>query len=338
MKAKEKRQAAGKKRDFEIEVLEVKEVEPVTQRGPRDGVAAEGMPERDDLKIVVSRPVLDAICDHVSSDMQREMGGLLVGTFCRDGHSHYVDVSDFIPAEHTESSGAHLKFTLETWDAADREMARRYPGQEKIIVGWYHSHPGLGVFVSSYDVEVHRQFHSWWQTALVVDPRSRNCGFFRVRDERLTQDKGFYVYEPGRDPVRPKLANAGTAERRRPAGGQMGGNGRPPIPQVFPAPRRERSPVTAALVPVLCCLGGAAAGFILAGFGILPVRIFISCRAPERAAEVKAAETPAAVVVARPGRPLRKPPARRTAVRKLSARGAGKRTAQGGWLSFIPGL
>ena len=34
-------------------------------------------------------------------------------------------------------------------------------------------HPGLSVFVSSRDREVHALFSSWWQIALVVDPRRR---------------------------------------------------------------------------------------------------------------------------------------------------------------------
>jgi len=29
---------------------------------------------------------------------------------------------------------------------------------DKKIVGWYHSHPGFGIFLSEYDLFIHRNF------------------------------------------------------------------------------------------------------------------------------------------------------------------------------------
>ncbi len=74
-----------------------------------------------------------------------------------------------------------MTFTHETWahisNVKDAEFA------EQRIVGWYHSHPGFGVFLSPQDVFIHRGFFDLpWQIALVVDPRSAEEGFFVWRD------------------------------------------------------------------------------------------------------------------------------------------------------------
>jgi hypothetical protein len=53
------------------------------------------------------------------------------------------------------------------------------------IVGWYHSHPGHGLFLSQTDLNTHMQFHQFSSQAvsLVVDPNS--------------QEFGIWIYEAG---------------------------------------------------------------------------------------------------------------------------------------------
>ena len=71
-----------------------------------------------------------------------------------------------------------MRFTHATWAAMTRRAEEDYPGE--LVVGWQHTHPGLGVFLSAYDLFIHRHFFSQpWQIALVVDPRARQCGFFQ---------------------------------------------------------------------------------------------------------------------------------------------------------------
>jgi len=180
--------------NIDIEILHVEEVKPIVGLRPRNTVKV-GSPSQDDLKIYIKKSVVNGISDHLTSNLNRELGGLLMGNFCHENDDYYVDISDFIPAQHTEGGTAHLKFTLKTWEAIDKIRESRYPNDEKIVAGWYHSHPNLGVFVSSNDKDVHTQFHSWWQTALVVDPAKKKMGFFRQHDEWLLMCKGVYVYD-----------------------------------------------------------------------------------------------------------------------------------------------
>ena len=46
------------------------------------------------------------------------------------------------------------------------------------IVGWYHSHPGHGLFLSQTDLETHMSFYQFspYAISLVVDPKSNEFG------------------------------------------------------------------------------------------------------------------------------------------------------------------
>jgi hypothetical protein len=66
-----------------------------------------------------------------------------------------------------------------TWRDVDR--VRGYRGAEhKALVGWYHSHPDFGVFLSETDLEkTHRVlFAEPFQVALVYDPMRGRAGYF----------------------------------------------------------------------------------------------------------------------------------------------------------------
>ncbi len=187
--------SAPQEDEIEIRVIAVNEIPSEPRDRPTENLTAIGQPEHDGLRIYVYSPALNGINRHLVSDTRREQGGVLLGNLCHDNNGEpFVDITDFIIARHTESSGVHLHFTIATWKAVDEEREQRYPNNEKIVVGWYHSHPGLGVFVSGQDRQVHQQFLSWWQTALVVDPVAREMGFFRNKGEWLLMCEGVYVY------------------------------------------------------------------------------------------------------------------------------------------------
>jgi len=48
------------------------------------------------------------------------------------------------------------------------------------IVGWYHSHPGHGLFLSQTDLDTHMQFYQFspFALSLVVDPKSQEFGIW----------------------------------------------------------------------------------------------------------------------------------------------------------------
>jgi len=138
--------------------------------------------------IVVHLEVMEAVLDFSEQDQSRERGGFLLGGVYGEG-PQYVVVRHFHPASAAHGSGASLTFTHDTWAELTREIATHFP--DDAIVGWQHTHPGLGVFLSGYDLFIHKNFFSQpWQIAMVVDSRRREFGFFHWREGEV-RDCGF---------------------------------------------------------------------------------------------------------------------------------------------------
>jgi proteasome lid subunit RPN8/RPN11 len=119
---------------------------------------------------------------HVFGNSDREVGGVLVGWVSPRGELPLV--TGAIEAQHAAENRAHLTFTQDTWEHAHRELESR--GRSERIVGWYHSHPAFGIFLSEQDQFVHRSFFSDpAQVALVVDPLKCAEGLFAWQDGEL---------------------------------------------------------------------------------------------------------------------------------------------------------
>ena len=142
----------------------------------------------DAFLIFVHERVLEEVLDYSDRDPSRELGGFLVGGVHEDSRE-YVEISHFVPAVDVKSRAASLTFTHETWAAMTREVENRYPDGR--VVGWHHTHPNFGVFLSGYDLFIHKNFFSApWQVAMVVDPRRLEFGFFQWRAGTIV-DCGF---------------------------------------------------------------------------------------------------------------------------------------------------
>ena len=146
------------------------------------------------------------VCAHAGSDLAQEVGGALVGLrrLDRQTGAPFVVVEAAVPARHTRHGPSYLTFTQDSLVAIHDDLDRRHPGRD--IVGWYHTHPGMGVFLSGYDLWLHEHFFpAAWQVALVVEPRAGEGGFFvRTDDGELDPHayRGFYeLLRNGRESV-----------------------------------------------------------------------------------------------------------------------------------------
>ena len=166
-------------------------VSPTPKPVPPGRSASLGNLYRDGVAIFVFEDVLDSIIEFSEQDMAREVGGFLLGGVHRDQFV-YIEVRHFLPAQ-AESQVASLKFTHETWSTMNRQVASDYP--DETVVGWHHTHPGLGIFLSEYDLFIHRHFFSQsWQVALVVDPVRQLLGYYQWRNGRI-KDCGFLAVQ-----------------------------------------------------------------------------------------------------------------------------------------------
>ncbi len=148
--------------------------------------------------IFLAQSAYQKIVTHTTSDLDHEVGGMLVGEVKIDSERRqtYLVVQDILPALFTNSGETHVTFTQHTLVHLNQQLEDLFPG--KRVVGWYHTHPRLGVFLSSHDTFLHRHFFpESTHVALVVDPYYANAGFF-VWQHNQTLDParyvGFYEY------------------------------------------------------------------------------------------------------------------------------------------------
>ncbi len=118
---------------------------------------------------------------HALSSMSREVAGMMVGPppEKQPNGRYVVHVTDIIEAKHTRMQGASVTYTPESWRYVNDVLLERYPNEECVIVGWYHTHPGFGIFLSNMDLFIHHNFFiQKWHIALVLDPVGKRSGFF----------------------------------------------------------------------------------------------------------------------------------------------------------------
>jgi proteasome lid subunit RPN8/RPN11 len=114
-------------------------------------------------------------------ELINEVGGILVGDIFRDESGPYLEIKAAIIAEHTRNEGTEVAFTPETWVQINGVKDDLYPDER--IVGWYHTHPRFGIFLSERDKFIHRHsFPQPWAAAFVIDPVQNLEGLFLWSD------------------------------------------------------------------------------------------------------------------------------------------------------------
>jgi proteasome lid subunit RPN8/RPN11 len=140
-------------------------------------------PSTPGLLVIVTDDVREEVLRHLRSS-QDEQGGLLLGeVFAADepvsvASSRAVVVCQAIPALDFSSSGISLRMESGVW-----ERARLALRPHELIVGWYHSHPGLGAFFSATDRRTQAAFfHHPYSVGWVLDPVVDDEMFFVGRE------------------------------------------------------------------------------------------------------------------------------------------------------------
>ncbi len=159
-------------------------------KGPRDGgvdvrqISLDEIPETpfpatlgDEYRVVICDSAYRAIREHASVDTSVELGGVLAGQLMRDSDGPYLLVEHAVRGIATRRTGSQVTFTHETWSQIHDDMSRDHPDLQ--IVGWYHSHPGFGIFLSEMDQFIQDHFFNLpHQAAFVYDPIADTQGLF----------------------------------------------------------------------------------------------------------------------------------------------------------------
>lgn len=127
------------------------------------------------MAVRVEAEVTRQIRQHARGNMSAEVCGVLIGDLPEDGAE--VAIFAAIAGANAAQAGTHVTFTQDTWEHIYKVKDAEYPAAR--IVGWYHSHPGFGVFLSEHDTFIQENFFSAaGQVAWVFDPHTDEEGCF----------------------------------------------------------------------------------------------------------------------------------------------------------------
>jgi proteasome lid subunit RPN8/RPN11 len=133
----------------------------------------------------LTQAVRDRVYGHAYAFPNAEVGGILVGTFPSADQPATV-VLGVLPAFDARGDLTSLTFTHEAW--ADIHAMKEVQFPNAAIVGWYHTHPGHGIFLSEHDLFVHRNFFPHEASlAYVVDPLRHEEGLFSLDQGDLAE-------------------------------------------------------------------------------------------------------------------------------------------------------
>jgi proteasome lid subunit RPN8/RPN11 len=149
------------------------------------------------FKIKCSDTLMAELEKHCFSETKVEVGGFLVGHI----NGAVAEVTHVIPAEHSVGKSTQLTFTHDTWDALHSKM----DSLDGTLIGWYHSHPNFGVFLSDHDQFIQQNFFKLeGNITIVIDPIRGRRGWFYSSNNKIVK------YEKEVNTTRARLGQSAT--------------------------------------------------------------------------------------------------------------------------------
>lgn len=138
------------------------------------------------LDLYISKTAAEKMINHSKryGRIHREAMGFMLGDVCRQDRYRFVIVRDIVTGA-LLSSADRVRFDNDSYSELFSELDSS--GFDYVIVGWYHSHPGYGCFMSQIDLNTQvTSFHESYHSAVVVDPINKEIQAFKLKGKRCT--------------------------------------------------------------------------------------------------------------------------------------------------------
>ena len=142
--------------------------------------------------VTISLDALQDMIGHGSVETSREVGGVLLGRYGESPLGRITLLEDIVIANTAQASLTHVTFTHASWAEIHRQIDGR--GDGALIVGWYHTHPGFGPFLSAHDLFIQSNFFGHpGHVALVLDPVQHLFAVFGWENGEIVKSAGCRV-------------------------------------------------------------------------------------------------------------------------------------------------
>ncbi|MFX0018884.1 MAG: Mov34/MPN/PAD-1 family protein [Promethearchaeota archaeon] len=134
--------------------------------------------------VYIYENVLNGIKD-LCKNYENEIFGYLIGLICKWKEQIYIIIEDKIFIEETfyshKVSFAQIEGTAGKYDKEFQKLKKNNKNKNLWVVGWWHSHPNLGCFLSPTDLKTQQHFFPEnFQVALVIDPIKDTYDFYTL--------------------------------------------------------------------------------------------------------------------------------------------------------------
>ncbi|MHA1212303.1 MAG: Mov34/MPN/PAD-1 family protein [Candidatus Heimdallarchaeota archaeon] len=137
-----------------------------------------------ELDVEISPLAYSKIIDWTSSNTEREIGGYLIG-YVKTGK---VIITEAVYAT-AESNPTYVSFDNMLQFQIIEELDKK--GKGETIIGWFHTHPGMGCFLSGTDIATQKIYQALLPEAIAMvndgnkfartrDQKDYKVGFYRV--------------------------------------------------------------------------------------------------------------------------------------------------------------
>jgi 26S proteasome regulatory subunit N11 len=149
--------------------------------------------EKVGFDLYLSKLAEEKLRNHALSGLspRMEVMGLMLGTIYRHREREYVMARDVVTTD-LDASQVSVRFDRQGFEKLFDSLDDC--GFDYIVVGWYHSHPGHGCFLSQTDIDTQESmFGKPFHSALVIDPVNLEIETFKVENGRAMH-RPFAVY------------------------------------------------------------------------------------------------------------------------------------------------
>ncbi|MDN5357962.1 MAG: Mov34/MPN/PAD-1 family protein [Candidatus Methanomethylophilaceae archaeon] len=131
------------------------------------------------VPLFIGENVVSRIANHADIGFaeEKEIMGLVMGRVYRDEEGEYSVACDTATAK-LDSTGMSVRFDPDSLE----DLFESIDGSAGDgVIGWYHSHPGFGCYLSDVDIRTHsRIFGEGLGFAIVIDPSDESLMVFTV--------------------------------------------------------------------------------------------------------------------------------------------------------------
>ncbi|CAH6720230.1 ubiquitin carboxyl-terminal hydrolase Rpn11p [[Candida] jaroonii] len=135
--------------------------------GGAGGAPADGPAVDNAETVYISSLALLKMLKHGRAGVPMEVMGLMLGEYVDEFTIQVIDVF----AMPQSGTGVSVEAVDDVFQTKMMDMLRQ-TGRDQMVVGWYHSHPGFGCWLSSVDVNTQQSFEQLNKraVAVVIDP------------------------------------------------------------------------------------------------------------------------------------------------------------------------